>query len=135
MCRQVGVDAESGEMGRIAREEGTFAKFEAIHTHRQVSATNNLSLADIKFTEVGITGKYGVRYGASLRKQLKRLEVTQHARYTCTFCGRNTVRRHSVGIWNCSGCKKTMTGGAYTLSTPAASAARSTLRRLREINE
>jgi hypothetical protein len=32
--------------------------------------------------EVGITGKYGVRYGASLRKQLKRLEVAQHARYT-----------------------------------------------------
>lgn len=28
----------------------TVAKFEAIHTHRQVSATNNLSLADIKFT-------------------------------------------------------------------------------------
>lgn len=33
-------------------------------------------------SEVGITGKYGVRYGASLRKQLKRLEVAQHARYT-----------------------------------------------------
>ncbi|QKX53846.1 uncharacterized protein TRUGW13939_00926 [Talaromyces rugulosus] len=86
-------------------------------------------------TKVGITGKYGVRYGASLRKQVKRMEVSQHARYTCTFCGRNTVRRQSVGIWHCSGCKKTITGGAYTLATPAASAARSTLRRLREINE
>ncbi|KAL1858557.1 60S ribosomal protein L43 [Paecilomyces lecythidis] len=86
-------------------------------------------------TKVGITGKYGTRYGASLRKQVKRMEISQHARYTCTFCGRNTVRRSAVGIWNCSGCKKTMTGGAYSLATPAASAVRSTLRRLREITE
>ncbi|KAJ9198828.1 hypothetical protein DTO166G4_6177 [Paecilomyces variotii] len=86
-------------------------------------------------TKVGITGKYGTRYGASLRKQVKRMEISQHARYTCTFCGRNTVRRTAVGIWHCSGCKKTMTGGAYSLATPAASAVRSTLRRLREIVE
>ena len=38
--------------------------------------------------KVGITGKYGTRYGASLRKQVKKMEVTQHARYTCTFCGK-----------------------------------------------
>ncbi|EHA50647.1 60S ribosomal protein L43A [Pyricularia oryzae] len=84
-------------------------------------------------TKVGITGKYGTRYGASLRKQVKRMEISQHARYTCTFCGKNTVKRHSVGIWNCGACKKTISGGAYVVSTPAAAAARSTLRRLREI--
>lgn len=28
------------------------------------------------------------RYGASLRKQIKKMEITQHARYTCTFCGK-----------------------------------------------
>ena len=33
--------------------------------------------------QVHITGKYGVRYGASLRKQIKKIEVTQHAKYTC----------------------------------------------------
>jgi hypothetical protein len=65
--------------------------------------------------KVGVTGKYGTvgsrsrwfqnswlppasnrlirdivlqRYGASLRKQIKKMEVTQHARYTCTFCGK-----------------------------------------------
>ncbi|KAJ4385053.1 60S ribosomal protein L43 [Neurospora sp. IMI 360204] len=62
-------------------------------------------------------------------------EVSQHARYTCTFCGKNTVRRSSVGIWSCKACKKTLAGGAYTVSTPAAAAMRSTLRRLREITE
>ncbi|AEO62653.1 60S ribosomal protein L43, partial [Thermothielavioides terrestris NRRL 8126] len=85
--------------------------------------------------EVGISGKYGVRYGASIRKQLKRLEIRQHARYTCAFCGKFSVKRVSAGIWECHRCKKTMTGGAYQLSTLAGASARSTLRRLREIHE
>ncbi|KAK0623182.1 ribosomal protein L37ae [Immersiella caudata] len=83
--------------------------------------------------KVGISGKYGTRYGASLRKLVKKQEVSQHARYTCTFCGKDSVRRSAVGIWSCKSCKKTMAGGAYTVSTPAAAAMRSTLRRLREI--
>ena len=56
------------------------------------------------------------RYGASLRKQVKKMEITQHAKYVCTFCGKTTVKRHSVGIWNCKSCKKTVAGGAYTVS-------------------
>src|ERR1700728_3865151 len=56
------------------------------------------------------------RYGASLRKQVKKMEITQHARYICTFCGKNTVKRHSVGIWNCKACKKTVAGGAWPVS-------------------
>ncbi|KAF4783325.1 60S ribosomal protein L43 [Colletotrichum paranaense] len=85
--------------------------------------------------KVGVTGKYGTRYGASLRKQVKKMEISQHAKYTCTFCGKPTVKRHSTGIWNCRGCNKTVAGGAYTVATPAAAAMRSTLRRLREIAE
>ncbi|ROT40501.1 ribosomal L37ae family protein [Sodiomyces alkalinus F11] len=85
--------------------------------------------------KVGVTGKYGTRYGASLRKQVKKMEISQHATYTCTFCGKPTVKRHSTGIWNCKSCRKTVAGGAYTVATPAAAAMRSTLRRLREIAE
>ncbi|EMC98906.1 hypothetical protein BAUCODRAFT_64861 [Baudoinia panamericana UAMH 10762] len=85
--------------------------------------------------KVGITGKYGTRYGASLRKQVKKIEIQQHSKYTCTFCGKVTVKRHSTGIWNCRSCGKTIAGGAYTVSTPAAAATRSTIRRLREIAE
>ncbi len=39
--------------------------------------------------KVGITGKYGTRYGASLRKVVKKMEISQHAKYSCTFCGRD----------------------------------------------
>lgn len=44
------------------------------------------------------------------------MEITQHAKYTCTFCGKVTVRRNAVGIWDCKSCKKTVAGGAYTVS-------------------
>ncbi|KAJ2910329.1 60S ribosomal protein L43 [Coemansia aciculifera] len=84
--------------------------------------------------KVGITGKYGTRYGASLRKQVKKMEITQHASYICTFCGKESVKRTAVGIWNCRGCRKTIAGGAYTVSTPHAVAARSNIRRIRELS-
>ncbi|KIJ65084.1 hypothetical protein HYDPIDRAFT_88979, partial [Hydnomerulius pinastri MD-312] len=98
--------------------------------------------------KVGVTGKYGTRYGASLRKQVKKMEITQHARYTCTFCGKasshtiplplpweDSVKRQAVGIWSCRSCKKTIAGGAWTVSTTAAATVRSTVRRLRELTE
>lgn len=47
---------------------------------------------------------------------VKKQEITQHAKYTCTFCGKTTVKRHSVGIWTCRACKKTVAGGAYTVA-------------------
>ena len=63
--------------------------------------------------KVGIVGKYGTRYGASLRKVVKKIEVAQHSKYMCPFCGRNTVKREAVGIWKCSKCAITVAGGAY----------------------
>ncbi len=66
--------------------------------------------------KVGIVGKYGTRYGASLRKIVKKIEISQHAKYSCVFCGKDSVRRKSTGIWNCSSCNKTQTGGAYMLA-------------------
>lgn len=60
--------------------------------------------------KVGIVGKYGTRYGASLRKQIKKMEVSQHATYTCVFCGKDSVKRKSTGIWHCKSCGKTTAG-------------------------
>ncbi|KAM7301508.1 60S ribosomal protein L37a [Ixodes scapularis] len=85
--------------------------------------------------KVGIVGKYGTRYGASLRKMAKKIEITQHAKYTCTFCGKETMKRTCVGIWKCRSCAKTVAGGAYVYSTTAAATVRSSVRRLRETRQ
>ncbi|CAG5133539.1 unnamed protein product, partial [Candidula unifasciata] len=58
-----------------------------------------------------IVGKYGSRFGASLRKTVKKTEVTQHSTYTCTFCG------------------------AWVCSTTAAAQVRSAIRRLKKIKD
>ncbi|KLO12704.1 ribosomal protein L37ae [Schizopora paradoxa] len=85
--------------------------------------------------KVGVTGKYGTRYGASLRKEIKKMEIQQHARYSCTFCGKESVKRTAVGIWKCKACKKVIAGGAWTVATPAGTTMRSTIRRLRDLAE
>jgi hypothetical protein len=46
--------------------------------------------------KVGICGKYGTRYGASIRKNIKKQEVSQHQKYNCVFCGKDTVKRKCV---------------------------------------
>ncbi|KAJ0403221.1 hypothetical protein P43SY_000029 [Pythium insidiosum] len=85
--------------------------------------------------KVGICGKYGTRYGASLRKVVKKIEISQHAKYNCAFCGKDSIKRTVVGIWKCKSCHKTMAGGAYLLNTPSAATVRSTLARLRKTHD
>eukprot|EP00434_Breviolum_minutum_P021514 symbB.v1.2.018985.t1/scaffold1531.1/size113404/4 len=100
--------------------------------------------------KVGITGKYGTRYGASLRKIIKRYEIQQRARYMCSFCGKEissglqplqisksqaeNVKRVAGGIWKCKSktCNRTMAGGCWTLSTGPAATVRATIARLRK---
>ena len=83
----------------------------------------------------GIVGKYGTRYGASLRKTVKKQEVSQHSKFFCDFCGKYGMKRQAVGIWCCKGCNKTKAGGAYALNTGGSVTVRSTIRRLREATE
>ena len=50
--------------------------------------------------------------------------MQQHSRYTCSFCGKDTVKRTAVGIWNCGACNKVIAGGAWSLNTTAAATVR-----------
>lgn len=82
--------------------------------------------------KVGITGKYGTRYGAKLRKQVKAIEILQRTKYICTFCGKNSIRRSAVGIWRCRACRRNIAGGAWEFSTIAAQTAKTTINRLKK---
>ncbi|KAM4698547.1 large ribosomal subunit protein eL43-like [Rhinophrynus dorsalis] len=86
-------------------------------------------------TKVGIVGKYGTSYGASLRKMVKKTEISQHAKYTCSFCGKTKMKRKAVGIWHCVPCMKIVAGGAWTYNTTSAVTVKSAIRRLKELKD
>merc|ERR1712203_914557 len=67
----------------------------------------------------------------------KKMEITQHSKYLCTFCGKENMKRSAVGIWKCDvkNCRITVAGGAWTYSTTAAASVRSAIRRLREMKD
>ncbi|XP_016285371.2 60S ribosomal protein L37a-like [Monodelphis domestica] len=85
--------------------------------------------------KVVIVGKYGTCYGASLRKMVKKIEISQHAKYTCSFCGKTKMERRAVGIWHCGSCMKTVAGGAWTYNTTFAVTVKSAIRRLKELKD
>jgi len=63
--------------------------------------------------KVGISGKYGARYGVKIRKQVSNIEKQQRKLHECPRCKYIRVKRISTGIWQCSHCNLTFAGGAY----------------------
>jgi large subunit ribosomal protein L37Ae len=82
--------------------------------------------------KVGITGKYGTRYGQKLRKQVKAIEILQRKKTICPFCGKTSIKRAAVGIWKCRACKRAIAGGAWEFITNAATTAKTTIQRLKK---
>ncbi len=63
---------------------------------------------------VGIAGRYGARYGSTLRKKVRDILSKRYAPHTCPFCAaKGTVYRISTGIWACRKCGVKWAGGAY----------------------
>ena len=50
--------------------------------------------------EVRIAGKRGTRPSASLRKMARKIEISQHVDYTCSFCGKTKMTRRAGGVHN-----------------------------------
>lgn len=55
-------------------------------------------------------GKYGSHYGPSHRKMVKKTGINQHAKYTCSFCGKTNMKNPAVGIWHCGSYVKAVVG-------------------------
>lgn len=45
--------------------------------------------------KVGVTGKFGTRYGSAIRKIVKKFELQQRAKYVCPACGKVTIHLFS----------------------------------------
>lgn len=70
---------------------------------------------------VGIAGRFGARYGATLRKRWKEVMDKRYADHVCPFCGlTGRVYRLSVGVWKCRKCGTVWAGGAYVPRTEIA---------------
>jgi large subunit ribosomal protein L37Ae len=60
-------------------------------------------------------GRFGARYGRSVRTKLVSVEVKQRVKQKCPYCGKLGVKRLSKGIWKCSKCEKKFASDTYYL--------------------
>ena len=78
--------------------------------------------------KAGATGRFGARYGVSVRRNagmaMKKKMLVHTARYVNT-----EGNRKSVGIWSCGKCGHTFAGGAWEPYTRASDANNRIIRR------
>ena len=62
-------------------------------------------------------GRFGPRYGKTVKDRLVNVEVKQRVKQKCLFCGKEGAKRISKGIWQCKRkkCGKKFAAGAYYL--------------------
>ena len=79
--------------------------------------------------KAGATGRFGARYGVSVRRNAGMAMKKKSSKYTCPVCQYRKVTRKSDGIWGCSKCGHTFAGGAWDPYTRASDANNRIIRR------
>ena len=67
--------------------------------------------------KVGITGRYGPRYGVKIRKQIKSISRHRAHAQRCPECQADAVKRVASGIWKCNHCNLKFAASAYSVRT------------------
>ncbi|OYT35794.1 50S ribosomal protein L37ae [Candidatus Pacearchaeota archaeon ex4484_71] len=60
-------------------------------------------------------GRFGARYGKTVKNKLVKVEEKQRKKQKCPFCGKMGVKRRAKGIWECTKCGKKFAAGTYYL--------------------
>ncbi|PIU22429.1 MAG: 50S ribosomal protein L37ae [Candidatus Diapherotrites archaeon CG08_land_8_20_14_0_20_30_16] len=64
------------------------------------------------------TGSFGSRYGSKVRKRVMAVEAKyKYKNQICPYCGKESVKRESPGVFKCKNCDKKFAGGAYEPET------------------
>jgi large subunit ribosomal protein L37Ae len=77
-----------------------------------------------------VIGRFGARYGRTVRKRVGQIEAEMKQKHLCQNCGSLKVKRISIGVWNCAKCGFTFSGAAYTPSSRIGNTAKRSLRKV-----
>jgi large subunit ribosomal protein L37Ae len=69
----------------------------------------------VKTKKVKSAGRFGARYGRSVRARVVKIESKQRVKQKCPFCAKVGLKRLGSGIWSCNRCNKTFASDAYYL--------------------
>ena len=65
--------------------------------------------------KIGLGGRFGVRYGLTVRQKFVEIEKKQKAKHECPSCHKLAVKRLAKGICSCMKCAHTFAGKAFYL--------------------
>ncbi len=71
----------------------------------------------MKTKKLGVSAKFGARYGKKVRDTYSSVMKKQKNMYVCPRCGKRKVKRVGYAIFECQACGYRFTGGAYTPNT------------------
>lgn len=63
--------------------------------------------------KVKSTGRFGSRYGSTVKARVRAIESKQRKKQKCPFCKKTNVKRLSKGLWICKSCNRKFTSQAY----------------------
>jgi len=67
---------------------------------------------------------FNVRGGRKLRKSYNKIKKAKVSKYMCPTCSKKSVKRITVGMWECVSCGSKYAGGAYEFTTSPGNVAR-----------
>lgn len=70
----------------------------------------------VKTKKVGSTGRFGVRYGLKIRKNILSVDKLKRGQKICPNCLKPAIKRQSPGIWCCGSCGLKTAGRAYQIA-------------------
>jgi len=68
-----------------------------------------------KLKKTKSAGRFGARYGRSIKSKLVKVEEKQRKKQKCPYCEKLGVKRLSSGIWKCPKCNKKFASDTYYL--------------------
>ena len=65
--------------------------------------------------KTGSAGRFGSRYGKTIRQRVYNVEKYQKKKQVCPYCKKPAAKRLSMAIFKCNKCNSKFTGKAYSV--------------------